>query len=208
MVSLGPITVFKDTNFALLAGNRVLITNFIQRLLGITAFSMLFVQLMIGAFMQKWTEKLGGWVFNFHITEGVFIYILVFLHPVFFMLYNYFYGKGFDPFYIFLQACVLCRNTIDYYYSLGRFSFWLATMTVFAGLFRAATPFMRTNWRKFHVFNYVVFLLVGIHGLSLGTDFMKMPFFVFAIAAYLIVLYVVIFKKLPELIVNLRRWLT
>jgi len=179
--------------------------NLVQRIFALTAFVLLFWQIMLGAYMQKWTEKLGGWVFKFHITNGVFIYLLVVLHPVFFMLSNYFYGRGFDPFYVFTQVCVLCKPP-ELYYSLGRISFWLINIAVFAGLFRTATPYMRANWRKFHVINYLVFLLVGIHGFFNGTDFRIKPFFTFAIIAYLIVVYTII-RKLPSLFSFLKNWL-
>ena len=156
--------------------------------------------------MEQWTEKLGGWVFRFHILEGVAIYLLVLMHPIFFVLYNYFYGKGFDPFYVFTQVCVICKQQ-ELYYTLGRVSFWLINITVITGLFRAATPYMRKNWTKFHILNYFIFLIVGIHGLSIGTDFRTLPFFAFAVVAYLIVLYVVLFKKLPSLFSFLKSWL-
>lgn len=208
LVSLGPITVLSNTNLALLSTNRSLLVNFIQRLLGLIAFSMLFIQLMLGAFMQRWTEKLGGWVLKFHTTEGPLIYMLILIHPALFGVIRYFGKFGIDPFYIYTQICVLCgKNPLEYYYSLGRLSFWLITIAVTAALLRFSTPFMRAHWRKFHVLNYLAFLLIGIHGFSLGTDFTSMPFFGFAIVAYLIVLYVVIFKKLPELFSNFRRWL-
>jgi predicted ferric reductase len=166
----------------------------------------MFWQIILGAYMQKWTEKFGGWVLRFHINEGVAIYLLVLLHPFFFMLYRYFAGAGLDPFYIFTQVCVLCVYRVELYYSLGRVSFWLINITVFAGLFRLANPYMRANWKKFHVLNYLVFLLVGIHGFLIGTDFMVMPFFAFAIAAYLIVIYTII-RKLPGLYSFLKNWL-
>lgn len=181
------------------------ITNFIQRFLGLAAFTLMFFQIVLGAFMQKWTERLGGWIFKFHIIQGVVIYLLVLLHPFFFILYNYSYGKGFDPFYVFTQICVLCKPP-EIYYSLGRVSFWLINIVVFTALFRSATPYLRVNWRKFHVINYVVFILIGIHGFSNGTDFRIMPFFGFAMAAYLIVVYIII-RKLPSLFSFLKVWL-
>lgn len=179
--------------------------NLIQRALGLVAFTLLFWQIMLGAFMEKWTKKFGGWVFRFHIIEGVFIYLLVVLHPVFFMLYNYFYGRGFDPFYVFTQVCVLCRPR-ELYYTLGRVSFWLVNIVIYTVIFRSATPYLRANWRKLHVINYVIFLLVGIHGFSSGTDFRVMPFFAFAVVAYLIVIYRIILK-LPSLFVAYKNWM-
>ena len=206
LLALVPITIFRNQpiNSVLLMPS--VLSHFIQRLLGLTAFVLLFWQVLLGSNMEWFTNRVGGWVFRFHIVEGVVIYTLVFLHPVMFLVFNYFQGKGFDPFYVFTQICVLCPNRLELYYTLGRVSFWLLTIAVFAGLFRAATPFMRANWRKFHVLNYLVFLIIGIHGLSIGTDFMTEPFFGFAIVAYLVVLYIVIIKKLPQLYMVLKNW--
>jgi hypothetical protein len=203
-LSLAPITILKSVDLQYTITHPVVLTNVLQRLVGLMAFILMFWQIMLGAYMHKWTDKLGGWVLRFHITEGVIIYLLVLMHPIFFMLFNYFYGKGLDPFYIFTQVCVICKQQ-ELYYTLGRISFWLINITVFAGLFRMATPFMRANWKKFHVLNYLVFLIVGIHGLSIGTDFMVMPFFVFALISNLMISYTVI-HKLPELFAFIKKW--
>jgi hypothetical protein len=205
LLSLAPITILKSIDLPYTIAHPLVLVNVFQRFVGLMAFTLIFWQLMLGAYMQRWTEKFGGWVLRFHITEGIIIYLLVLLHPIFFMLLNYFYGLGFDPFYVFTQICVICKQQ-ELYYTLGRISFWLVNVTVFAGLFRMSTPFMRANWKKFHVLNYLVFLLIGIHGLSIGTDFMVMPFFAFAIVAYTIVLYTVA-RKLPGLFSFLKNWI-
>ena len=207
LLAIGPITILRVTPFSFALGHPTTLTNFLQRIIGLLAFSLMFWQIMLGANMFRLVEKLGGWVFKFHVIEGIFIYVLVFLHPIFFMLFNYFTGHGLNPFYVFTDICVLCDRKIDLYYTLGRVSFWLINVTVLAGLFRAATPFMRLHWRKFHIFNYLVFLIVGIHGLLLGTDFSRMPFFAFAILAYLIVIWTII-RKLPLLFEYFKNWLT
>ncbi len=207
LVSLGPLTILKNTPLELLSGNRILLVNFIQRILGLLAFTMIFVQVILGSFMQMWTERLGGWIFKFHIIEGLTVYILILLHPTMFVFLNYLAGHGFDPFYVFTNICFLCNPKIEYFYTLGRVSFWLLNVTVFAALFRTSTPFMRLHWRKFHVLNYLVFLLVGLHGFFVGTDFRSFPFFGFAVVAYAIILYIVVFKKLPELYNNFSSWL-
>ena len=154
--------------------------------------------------MEYWTNKLGGWVFNFHIMEGIAIYTLILMHPIMFVLMNHFIGKGFDAFFVFLGFCVLCHTKLDLYYMLGRTAFWLLNISVWAGLLRASTQFMRVNWRKFHVLNYLIFLIVGFHGFLLGTDFSYPPFIFFAVPAYLTILIVVIFVKLPTLFASLK----
>lgn len=181
--------------------------NLIQRLTGLSMFTMLFVQVILGSSMEYWTDKLGGWIFKFHIFEGILIYLLIFVHPVAFFFFNHYAGKGVSLLYVFTNICVLCPNKLELYYTLGRVSFWLLNISVLAGLFRAATPFMRIHWRKFHILNYLIFLIVGIHGLSLGSDFMVVPFFALAIIYYLIVLYIIFFKKAPVFVKNYKTWL-
>ncbi len=195
LISLGVFTVFRNDLFSPALQNRIILANFIQRILGLMAFTMMFVQLIIGAYMEKWVQKFGPWVFKFHIFQGILIYSIILLHPVFFMLANYFSGHKFDLFFAFIDVCVLCSKKIDFYYNFGRIAFWLTSIAVFAGIFRAATPFMRVNWRKFHILNYAAFLIVGIHGFYLGTDFMTPPFSIFAVAAFVAVLAVIVVKS-------------
>jgi hypothetical protein len=205
LLSLVPLTILQNIAPPVLK-YPASISNLIQRILGLTIFILMFWQIMLGAYMEKWTEKLGGWVLNFHIREGIIIYSLVILHPLVFVLFRHFSGQGTDPVFVYLGFCVFCQTQLDLYYTLGRTAFWLLTIGVLAGLFRASTPFMRVNWKKFHVVNYAVFLIVGIHGLSLGTDFRSMPFFAFAILAYLLVLFTII-RKIPNVFSTFKNWL-
>jgi predicted ferric reductase len=207
ILTIIPITVLGVTPVSSAIKNPIALTNFIQRIFGLTAFTLMFWQILLGSFMMPLTDKLGGWIYKFHMWEGVSIYSLAVFHPIFFMILNYFGGKGINPFYIFTQICVLCPNQQELYYTLGRVSFWLINITVFAALFRTLTPFLRMNWRKFHVLNYLIFLIIGIHGLSIGTDFMRIPFFTFAIFAYAIILGIVVFKQLPATYRIIKNWL-
>lgn len=192
VLSLVPISLLSNTSASEVMKSSATITNFTQRFLGLAAFTLMFFQIVLGAFMQKWTERLGGWIFKFHITEGIIVYMLIILHPVSFMLFNYFAGLGLNPFFVFVDFCVLCSTRIDFYYTLGRIAFWLLNISVWAGLLRIATPYMRANWRKFHVLNYLAFLIIGLHGFYLGTDFSPMPYVAFALPAYVIVLGIII----------------
>lgn len=207
LLSVAFFTVLKYLPFSFAIKSPLYTSNLIQRLTGLGLFTLLFFQVVLGAFMDFWKKRLGGWIYNFHIFEGVLIYFLIFLHPVAFYFFNHYAGKGVSLLYVYTNICALCPNKLELYYTLGRVCFWLLNITVLAGLFRAATPFMRKNWRNFHVLNYLVFLVVGIHGLSLGSDFMQMPFFALAIAYYLIVLYIILFKKAPIAVKNYKEWL-
>lgn len=207
LLLLAPVTIIHTVPLTVAFKNHVILTNFIQRFFGLTALTLMFVQLILGAFMSKWIEKLGLWILNFHIFEGILIYMLVLLHPMFFMIFKYLVGMGLDPYFAFVNICLLCKTPLDYYYTLGRISFWLLTVSVFAGLFRKATPWLRANWRKLHVLNYPIFLLVGLHGFLVGTDFRVQPFYVFAIMAYLIVVAIVVFVELPRFYRTYINWL-
>ena len=205
-ILIGLYTIKTNVNLALIVHSRSALAGLSQRVFGILVYILMFSQIVLGANMEWWTEKFGGWVFRFHIWEGVFVYLFILIHTFSFVLFNYFLFHRFDPMFTYLDVCVLCKTTLDYFYTIGRIDFWLLTITVFAGLFRASTPFMRANWRKFHVLNYLVFLLTGVHAYFLGTDFSTKPFFYFAIFAYAVVLYIVVFKKLPELVRNFLVW--
>ena len=191
----GFFSIYSNTSFGHIHITSAFLANLAQRIFGLTLFTMLFVQIILGSFMRRLTEIFGGWIFKFHVLEGITIYSLVLLHITSFILFRYFAGLGLDPFYIFTDFCLLCKTKSELYITLGRLSFWLITTTVFAGLFRTLNPFMRIHWKKFHILNYLVFLLIGIHGFLLGTDFGYMPFFVFAIVAYVAVLVVIMVKS-------------
>ena len=194
LLSLAPITVFSVTPWSLVKDNPSAIANLVKRLIGLWAYTLLFIQIVIGAFMTKWIEKFGAWVFNFHVFEGKLIYALIILHPLAFTFFYYFLGKGFDPFYSFVDVCILCKKSLEYYYNFGRISFWFLTIGVSAALFRATTPFLRAHWHKFHILNYAAFILIFVHSLMLGSDVGTAPFSFIHFPAALIVLGIIIWK--------------
>lgn len=205
LLSLIPLTIVNSTPISSMFVSYSKISNVIQRFLGLTAFVLLFVQIVLGSFMPFWKKMLGDWIMNFHIFEGILVYFVVLLHPIFFALFNHFVGiHGTDPFYLFTDVCVLCSSRLEYFITLGRVSFWLITIAVIAGLFRASTPFLRANWRKFHILNYVVFILIGIHSILLGTDVDTVPFkyfhgpSLFIVGGIIIYKLMVLAKKLPK----------
>ena len=156
--------------------------------------------------MDKLTKKFGGRVFKFHIFEGILIYCLAVLHPLVFMTFNHFIGHGWNPYAVFINACLICNTPINFYYALGMISFWLLTLTVFMGLFRHYNLWFKANWRKFHILNYLIFLIVGVHAFLLGTDFSHKPFVYFAAPAYALVLAIVVFVEIPRLYKNFMVW--
>lgn len=176
LLSISALTVYLNTPLDKLFLSPSATANTVQRVLGLSAFTLLFIQIMIGSNMERLKKFFGDWIFKFHVFEGLFIYSLVILHGLSFVYFNYVLFHRFDPFYVFIDVCVLCVNKLDHFYNFGRIGFWLITSAVFAALFRGFNYWMRKNWRKFHYLNYVAFLIIGVHAYFIGTDTLRQPF--------------------------------
>lgn len=207
VIGLILVTIYRTTPISLAFSSTIHIVNFIQRFAGLMLFSLLFIQVILGGFMAKIAEKLGGWVFEYHVFEGIVIYTLALAHPLSFLMFNKLAGGSFDLYFGFINICLLCKTSLDYYYTLGRISFWLLTLAVLGAELRSINPWMKANWRKLHVLNYVMFLIMGLHGFLTGTDFSVQPFFTFAIIAYVIIVGMVVFVEIPRLYKNFRGWI-
>lgn len=144
--------------------------NLLQRITGLTAFALIFIQIVLGSNMDYWKSKFGTWPLKIHTTNGLIAYTFIFLHPLLMVLYVYSYSSNFDPFYVYTDVCLLCDGTYEYYINFGRLAFLSATVAVTAGLFRGANLWMRQNWRKLHILNYFAFYFVSIHSYNVGTD--------------------------------------
>ncbi len=194
LLSLAPVTILSNSPLSYLLLSKNTMVGGIQRLFGLWVFTLMFFQIVLGSFMAKWTEKLGGWVFRFHIFEGILIYSLILIHTFSFVVIQYFSGKGFDPFYVYMDVCLLCGKIPEWYYNFGRLAFWFITIAVFAGLFRTLSPFLRVHWKKFHILNYIAFLLVGVHSLFVGSDIGTLPFSIIHAPSLVIVVGILVFK--------------
>lgn len=194
LLSLGVFTVYKNIPFGHVAFTNTYLSNIAQRVFGLTIFTMLFVQICLGFFMTKLTEKFGGWIFRFHAIHGIAIYVLTLSHAATFILFNYFTGHGFDPFYAVVDICILCDPFREYFLTLGRLGLWLMTLTVATALLRTQTPFLRIHWKKFHYLNFLVFLFGGVHSIGVGTDIGTVPYSFFHGPALIIVAGLGIYK--------------
>jgi len=194
LLVLAPLSALSVTPWAFVQDDPGRIINLAQRLIGLWVYILLFIQIILGTFMPRLIKKYGAWIFKFHIFEGVLIFLLIILHPLAFTVFNYLAGKGFDPLYAYIDVCVLCDGITEFFYNFGRIGFWLVTVGVVSGLFRAATPFMRLHWRKFHIVNYVAFFFIWFHSLKLGLDIGTPPFSFFHGPAVIVISAIVIFK--------------
>jgi predicted ferric reductase len=171
-IVLGPVTIFNNTPLRVVVDNDLEIINLLQRITGLLAFTLLSFQLVLGSLMPKLIERLGGWIFNFHITEGLGAWGIMLLHPTLFLLLNY-KIEGLST--ALLTFVPRFSPPQEVWYSLGKFALVLISIAVLAGYFREK-PALRRNWRKFHILNYFAFVFVAIHSYYSGTDAWTPPF--------------------------------
>lgn len=173
LVFVGFYTISKTIVFPTVFSNYFLTLNLFERVSGVFIFTLLFIQIILGAYMEKLTSKFGSWISKVHAVQGPIIYLLAIIHPLFLLIFNYKLFHTIDPFYIYTQACLLCKTNLELFYTFGRLALWFLTIGIFAAR------------RKLHLFNYVVFFFVALHGWFVGSDFHTPPlkfFFWLAVA--------------------------
>ena len=146
---------------------------------GILALGLITLQIYLGANQKK---------IAFHKINGILAYTFVFLHPLLLVGYDYLVFGRFDPFYVFVDVCVLCDGLRESLMNLGRIAFYLITLAVIAIKFREFSSWLKTNWRKLHVLNYLAFYFVSVHAINLGTDSKSLWFIVYFVMCQIVVL--------------------
>jgi DMSO/TMAO reductase YedYZ heme-binding membrane subunit len=175
IVLWAPLTILKTARIE--KQNPASFFHLLQRSLGLLAFPLLFIQIILGAFMKKWKKVFGRWIFKFHQIQGGVIYSLIFLHAIAYLFFYFKLTGKFDPFYVFTDVCFLCKKN-EFFITFGRLSFWLVCLTIFAALMRAE-EWWKKNWRQLHALNYLVFFLVVAHSWVIGSDVKVKPFLYF-----------------------------
>lgn len=154
------------------------------RLTGVYAFTLVFIQIILGAFMNYWRTVFGPKILNFHMREGIVAYGLILVHPAFFLL-NALLANVPNPLGLLLPQF---SNAYETYLSFGKIGFILLTIAVFAAKFRSAS-FLEKHWRKFHILNYIAFWFIFVHSLNLGSDTHTAPFsLLYPVMAVLVVI--------------------
>ncbi len=123
------------------------------RLAGLLAFTLIFAQLVIGAFMVKLRPIFGTKLLRLHIWQGVIAFTLAWTHP---LLYTFQFG-------------ITRVLKLGGYYTFGKVGLALLTLAVLAGLLRTR-PFLQAHWRWVHRLNYVTLLVIYIHSWNVGSD--------------------------------------
>ncbi|EKE06130.1 MAG: hypothetical protein ACD_19C00079G0035 [uncultured bacterium] len=177
----------------------------LQRITGLTAFVLLFIQIVLGSNMDFLRKRFGSIALKIHTANGLLSYLFIFTHPTLMIAFRHFlYGK-IDPYYVFTDLCLLCEKPYDYYINFGRLAFVSVTIAVFAGLSRGYDKFMRLHWRKFHSLNYLAFYFVSLHVHFIGTDSTVKLFTYFFWIAQIVVFYSIINRlRFSDFVVKLR----
>ena len=197
----GPIILLTKTPSLVFTGGVVQLTNLLQRITALIAFSAFFMQIITGAHLSKLSKVFGSWISKFHTFQGIVAYTFVLAHPLLFVFLNFRTRGIIDPFYVFTDFCLLCPRPFELYWSFGRIAFWLISLALIAAIIKGET-WWRENWRKFHILNYFVFFLIAIHAWFSGTDIVSTPFVHVYWFGIIAVIYTIFRKYILSIIQN------
>ncbi len=136
------------------------------RLLALSAFTLIFVQIMTGALMKPLRKVFPGkQIWNFHRYAGEAAFLLALGHGIVVLFVGTFHAGGVVVSFLDLwrSADALHRAALV----LGPVNLVLLALTVATALLMRL---LRKYWRAVHLLNYLVFAIVIFHGLVLGTD--------------------------------------
>lgn len=173
--------------------DNILVVNACLRLAGLVGFSMLFVQLVIGANMNTFTQLIGAKAYRFHIVQGLVFLGLIFAHPLFYSIENTMLLGRLVPFLIPLDF-----SQRELFIGLGRIGFYLFLVTILSAYFRTK-PFFRKKWELLHQINYFLFYFIAAHAFLVGTDTIFNPFKTYFWIALAIVIYFHARNSYPKL---------
>src|SRR3989344_1252514 len=173
IILASPFTVFINSPFVIAFSDAKIIVNVLQRISGLLAFTLIMLQIIIGSNLSLWTKILGAKAYRIHIVQGLFAYGLILFHPLTNSVLIYFATQSIVN--VLVDLLPRFRSSTDSLILFGKTAFVLASISVFASYFRTK-PFLRKNWRVFHILNYLVFILIIFHSKGLESDIATFPF--------------------------------
>lgn len=191
----GPVTVLLTLSPGL-KFNSILVLSLLQRSTGLIAFSLIFLQILTGSLLPLLVQVFGARVYKLHVTQGLFAYGFILLHPL--MESAIVYSLSGEALDFFAAIFPKAGSARDVYINFGRISLVLATVTVVAAYFRTK-PFFRRNWLLFHYLNYAVFYFFFYHAYKLGSDIKTLPFSLVFWPAPFIVGVTILYRFLPRI---------
>lgn len=134
----------------------------IFRLAGLTAFTLVALQIITGPYMRFWEQLYGPKFYLAHTVGGVLALVFALLHPTLLMVSLGY--RGISP--------LDFASNYPFQYYFGPIALFLiivttATAWMWVTLHR---PKYKGLWHWIHLANYAVFALVFFHSLTIGTD--------------------------------------
>lgn len=170
LILSGPLTVWMNTPFSGVTFGTPAFYNLLLRVFGLVGFTLIVIQIVSGSLMKRiWVQIMGASGYKLHITFGIATAIIVFTHPVFYYLIAYEAG--------YLRDILIpdITDPFEIYLLYGRFALFLLVVASLIAYFRTKRIFRRI-WRRIHLLNYFIYVLVVLHATGAGTDFMSFPF--------------------------------
>jgi len=167
------VVVLSATSQFFSSESALIVLNVFQRISGLMALTLIFTQIIPGAFLSKWVQIIGSKAYKFHITLGLLSYGFILIHPFLNSLLTLQITGSFGA--VLADIFVGAKSQHDLLQIYGKFALILLTIGVGAGYFRTKL-FFRKNWKVFHIVNYLAFILVAIHSKGLGSDINSFPY--------------------------------
>lgn len=183
---VGPLTVLLNTGFE--TTNQLELINSLLRTFGLLAFSMLFIQVVLGSNMTWFSNIIGARAYKLHIILAFSVLFLIVLHPLFYSL-SLVKSEIAGLLSAFIPSGPFGPD--EFYIFLGRISFVALVMVFVAGYFRTK-PVLRRNWKKVHNVSLIAFYTISIHSWNIGSDTKSTPFIWFYYLAVFTVSFIVI----------------
>lgn len=154
--------------FAIVFGGRFGVNgvNVAVRLLALSAFTLIFTQVITGAVMQPLRKVFRAkHIWFFHRYVGVVAFLLVVAHGTIVLAVGVFHADGLVVRFLDLWRSYDAAHRAALIF--GPVNLALITLTVLTALLMRM---LRKYWRTIHYLNYFVLAIVIFHGLLLGTD--------------------------------------
>lgn len=157
-ILLFPILLLKD-NLTVSTKSDVLFL--IHRALGLFAFSLIFLQIILGSSRALLSKIfVPSAILKTHMSLGKFAFVLSLLHPTL-LFATYFTQHNLNLVTAYFHGITF------FYYLLGVFALILLIVSLTAAIFRFV---IGSRWIYLHRINYLIFWLIFFHSIRLGED--------------------------------------
>jgi sulfoxide reductase heme-binding subunit YedZ len=176
ILSLIPLAIFfrvRGGLMAIPATDLRSLTYFLFPLLGLYAFTVLWLQLLVGSSMAPLTRLFPN-IRQIHKRHGIYALVFSVLHPLFLLI-----GVGLSDFVTFQY---IAPEQL-WFALLGYLQLILLATVVTTALLMRSRFLRGKRWRYVHFLTYFAFISVWIHSWFLGTDVQTTPlryFWIFA----------------------------